>query len=97
MARYKPGDTVIIRDDLDLYMSYCMEDGSSGIGVNSIMARMGGQPCTIDDTSSGRYSILEDNGRWAWTDEMFAGADAKLDDICIDGDCGFGGDPLGPS
>ena len=79
---YGPGDVVKIRDDLVPYESvhdfkdrtyYRMWGWDRGIVANKEMSELRGKYVTITDITNGRYKISEDNGRWAWTDEMFEG------------------------
>lgn len=71
MAKYKIGDKVKIRDDLELDVDYRMCDGTLGIEINREMKNEGGTIATIKGyDSKGRYLIEEDC--WHWTDEMFS-------------------------
>lgn len=87
MARYKPGDCVVVRDDIVASMStrYCMYDDPTISDVaNTQMVKLAGQVCTIDKiTAFGKYRIHEDGRRWNWTDEMFSEPCVELDDIDI--------------
>ena len=73
MTKYKPGDVVIIRPDLQDDTYYAME-GSSERGwiTVGIMVKMAGQMVTIAEYQEDRkgYVIVEDGSCW-WTDGMF--------------------------
>lgn len=79
MAKYKVGDKVKIKDDLEVSADYecCI--------VVSYMLPFRGQTVTISGIDYyGCYRIEEDKKRWAWTDEMFEGLAPetfKLSDI----------------
>lgn len=71
MAKYKIGDKVKIRDDLELNVDYRMCDGTLGVEINREMKNEGGTIATIKGyDNNGRYLIEEDC--WHWTDEMFS-------------------------
>lgn len=73
MPKYKPGDIVMVREDLSEHLCYPMADGSwEGTHVSPSMARRRGNQVTISRiTSEGLYNIEEDFGQWFWTDTMF--------------------------
>ena len=74
---YGVGDAVIIRGDLVAHRLYKMIDGGNiggGISVAQAMINLGGKTAVITGfTPRGNYKIDCDNGKWAWTDEMFVG------------------------
>lgn len=79
MAKYKPGDRVIVRDDIvaDDGVSYYMQDDP--LQHNSFvfgMDKFRGKVVTIDGISNGQYTIEEMGFRW--TDEMFAGLESEI-------------------
>lgn len=66
--RYKVGDLVKLRDDLDLYTNY-----GDGWQCNSNMLELKGQKVTITTVGANYYDIAEDDGHWGWTDNMIEG------------------------
>ena len=68
--RYRPGDRVMVRDDLDIGEYY------NDIGVTKGMLEFRGKEVTIsvrlerDSKNKHCYHIDEENG-WLWTDDMF--------------------------
>lgn len=82
MTKYNIGDRVKVREDLVVHERYYMEDGEIGDSFIADMAQLKGQIVTINAISpTGKYIIMEDNGAYNWTDEMF---ECKLDvDECI--------------
>lgn len=77
MFKYKPGDTVRVREDLSENFCYPMADGSwEGTHPVPSMTRCSGKQVTISGiTSDGLYTISEDCGEWFWTDAMFVPAE----------------------
>ena len=91
--KYKVGDKVIVRSDLEVNMDY---------GSQTFVREMSqyiGKVVTISETYSNRYNIKEDEGEWSWTDEMF---DELVDDeltaeeatrilggICCENQCSY--------
>ena len=72
--KYKIGDKVRVRDDLELDEWYSMSNHNFSDFVNSEMIMFKGKEVTIsDDNFYGMYRIKEDNGDWCWVDEMFSG------------------------
>ena len=78
MSRYRPGDQVLVRDDLELGGHY-KSDGEekARCAFVSPMCDYCGKIVTIVSENGlrdrTRYRIAEDGGDWAWTDEMFVG------------------------
>ena len=71
--KYKIGDKVKVRDDLEEGKRYLMNDRSFSDAVNSEMITFKGKEVTIlANNCFGTYLIKEDNGEWHWTDEMFS-------------------------
>lgn len=67
IIKYKIGDKVIIREDLEegkLYGDY---------SVNKDMFSLRGKIVTICDIGYNFYILKEDIYKWCWTDEMFSG------------------------
>ena len=65
--KYKVGDKVRVRSDLEVNMDY---------GPQTFVREMSqyiGKVVTISETYSNRYNIKEDEDEWYWTDEMFEG------------------------
>ncbi len=70
MARYKVGDRVKVREDLEEDIRYRMYDGSAENVAIDEMRALGGQYVTIDSLGpSGQYRIV--GHPCYWTDEMF--------------------------
>lgn len=73
--RYKIGDTVCIRDDLEMDNKYSMDDSRFGTTVNEMMVGFRGHEAMITNvvTISDRnyYKIDIDEDEWYWTDGMF--------------------------
>ena len=90
-TKYQPGDVVRIRSDLSRdtdYFNECSGRNDGGCDVVDDMIDQGGQFRTIrciHDYENGifRYELLEDEGHWSWTDEMFVGFSSPDED---DGD-----------
>ena len=69
MKKFEVGDTVVIRDDLDVVSWYgtndCVEE----------MVELGGRQAQITEVvkfdKKTEYRIDLDEGDWAWTPEMF--------------------------
>ena len=63
--RYKPGDKVVVRKDLEAHKDY-----GEGVAVSEMVERAG-QTVTISRITfhGAKYNIVEDI--WNWTDEMF--------------------------
>lgn len=62
--KFKVGDKVIIREDLEVGSIY------DGWGFNCIMAHYKGRKAIIIKVNSGSYRIDLDGGIYLWTDEM---------------------------
>ena len=74
MAKYKIGDKVIVRSDLDEDTEYYMDDKSDYWYPEEEMVALGGKVITIKDYKSGSYYLAEEtSGDCFWTDEMFVG------------------------
>ena len=69
----KPGDKVVVRDDLrDDCTRYFMNDSDEYTVVVAKMLDFRGMTVTITTAHPDKgYSILEDFGMYRWTDEMF--------------------------
>lgn len=65
--KYKVGDKVRVRKDLVIDSSYGRED------FVSEMKQFVGKIVTISKVIDEEYMILEDDGDYAWTEEMFEG------------------------
>ena len=78
--KYKEGDVVRVREDLDLYIDYYMEDDGSKVCIVSDMLKFRGECVTIKraidsidypDGWARGYMIEESGVDFIWTDEMF--------------------------
>lgn len=65
--KYKVGDKVRVREDLEADNWYGKEIFVSGMGC------LKGKIVTISKIRYDKYEIEEDNKIWWWTDEMFSG------------------------
>lgn len=82
--KYKVGDKVRVRDDLEIGKWYSMNNCTFSDYVNSKMITFKGKEVTIlADNCFGMYLIKEDNGEWHWTDEMFSGLATSLPKVVI--------------
>lgn len=85
--KYKIGDKVRVRDDLEIGKWYSMNNCTFSDFVNSKMITFKGKEVTIlADNCFGMYLIKEDNGEWHWTDEMFSGLATSLPKVVINTD-----------
>ena len=85
--RYKPGDRVVVRHDLEEGKRYYMDDGGLCDIATSEMVELAGQTVTIRERPSptdGKYYIKE--GRWYWTDDMFEGLESEQTPLEMDGE-----------
>ena len=73
--KYKVGDKVRVRKDLVIDSSYGRED------FVSEMKQFVGKIVTISKMIDEEYMILEDDGDYAWTEEMFEGLANKAPSI----------------
>ena len=81
MAKYKVGDRVRVRSDLNVNKVYSMyHDIEMWKSVNDTMIEFSGKVVTII-YSCEIYSILEDGNKWYWTDEMFEGLAGETLDV----------------
>ena len=76
--RYKPGQEVRVRHDLDYDGEYLMRSGPNKNGDALIavdnMVDFAGKIVRITRYSPyGDYRVKEDGERWRWTDDMFDG------------------------
>lgn len=81
--RYKIGEAVLVRDDLEYGAFYDMRSGpylkdNSNI-VTLDMSELRGQLVHIKDYSSGGQYLVEETNDFRWTDDMFSG---PLGDVC---------------
>ena len=74
--KYKVGDKVKVKNCDDLKNEYELDCfgfiNTPRCAFNHGMEKYCGKVVTIKETYSFGYKINEDNGRWTWTDEMFA-------------------------
>lgn len=68
--KYKPGDIVTIREDLEDGEVYYMEDGSHNTAVGEMLDLCGTRQI-IKLIASGQYRLEGDESYCLWTDEMF--------------------------
>ena len=64
--KYKVGDKVRVREDLEADKEY-----GKDLFVSE-MSFLKGKTVIISDIKYGFYKIIEDSGKWNWTDEMFS-------------------------
>jgi hypothetical protein len=79
-SKFKVGDKVVVRADIQVGGGYKMENDTSGSTVQTFvdsMEKFKGKEVTIKFASGAWYSIQEDEGIWYWTDEMFEGLAVK--------------------
>lgn len=73
--RYKNGEEVIVRADLDQNTRYYMRSGYRADEQYTMLSynqsQRLGKPVHIKNKRGGRYFIEEDYGGYAWTDDMF--------------------------
>lgn len=69
--KYRIGDKVIVRRDLDINKRYFMEDASGSNDVTTEMLELCGKQVEIIDIVYGQYRIDELDYGYRWTDEMF--------------------------
>ena len=82
--KYKIGDKVRVRDDLEIGKWYSMNNRTFSDFVNSKMITFKGKEVTIlADNCFGMYRIKEDNGEYHWTDETFSGPATSLPKVVI--------------
>lgn len=62
--KYKVGDKIRVRKDLEVGEIY------GNIDFIDLMEKYKGQIVTVISVGTAHYEIEEDNGTWAWTDEM---------------------------
>ena len=74
MPKYKVGDKVKVKDNLEHRPGYCMAGRRHSNSVVPEMLRLRGKIVTIEEAEDTGYRIHEDNGAWCWTDDMFYGA-----------------------
>lgn len=73
MTLYKPGDRVVVRDDLRVYTNYAMRGSEQRMTVVEEMLPFRGWEVTIAEVNHGFYFIEEDNHYYYWSDDMFTG------------------------
>lgn len=71
--KYKVGDKVRVREDLDIGIPYHEYDEEFCTFSNDDMKQYAGKRVTISESKEHYYRLSEDNGAWYWTDEMFEG------------------------
>lgn len=85
MAKYKRGDVVYVRQDLEPWSTnYHMEhDRNISDVATGEMVRLAGYPVTIRRVvSPGKYAIVEMG--YNWTDEMFEDSEPEITPINVD-------------
>ena len=68
--KYKIGDKVRVREDLEVDRDYYMESGVCDTFVEE-MAHFRGKVVTICGFRDEEYLVEEDTENWSWTDGMF--------------------------
>lgn len=68
--KYKVGDKVKIKNNLEIDVEYSMEENDFSDTVVEEMEEFFGEEATIEDTSIYGYSLNIDGGEWNWTDNM---------------------------
>lgn len=96
--RYKVGDKVRVRNDLESYCKYGTQVFVRGMNAYK------GRDAEITEVFNTHYSISVDNEEWYWTDEMLEGlveeeltaeeATRILGKICCENKC-YNGCPIG--
>lgn len=69
--KYKPGDKVVVRSDLQCGEYYFNENGDGCDVATTLMTKLCGQVVAIERVVGDKYYIKEDRNRFCWTDEMF--------------------------
>lgn len=72
--RYKPGDRVRVKQNLEQLKPYGMRSGPRPdieAGFVSSMKKFCGKIVTIGGYRRDRYQLKEDTMNWLWTDDMF--------------------------
>ena len=80
MALYKPGDRVVVRDDLIIDAYYAMFDSEETMVVIDEMLPFRGKEVTIAKVNDGFYFIKEDDHLCYWSDDMFSGSAVPIED-----------------
>ena len=80
--KYKVGDKVRIKSDLERGKSYYMYGSDEWATCNSTMISHSGSIATISECCIGQYRLCEFG--YFWTDEMFDGLYSDLPDIAIE-------------
>lgn len=80
MTLYKPGDRVVVRDDLRVYTNYAMRGSEQRMTVVEEMLPFRGWEVTIAEVNHGFYFIEEDNHYYCWSDDMFSGSAVPIED-----------------
>ena len=83
--KYKIGDKVRVRRDLNTYTTYYMDDSTSWNDATEGMQDLSGCIVTIAGNRDGQYTLLE--SQMYWTDGMFESVyiqDEKKLDITLD-------------
>ena len=82
--KYKIGDKVRVRNDIEVHREYKMEDSKELAWITPEMLKFKGEILTITEINQyGKYRVKEDNELWCWTDEMFSGLVASLPKVVI--------------
>lgn len=89
-TKYQVGDTVVIREDIEVGKYYPMEYDNRSIYFNKEMAHCKGvlakitKICCNAGKGSYCYKLDIDRGAWMWSDGMFEARSAELNDFLID-------------
>lgn len=82
--KYKIGDKVRVRDDIEAYKAYKMDGSEKSVWVTPEMLKFQGKILTITEINQyGMYRVNEDNRDWNWADEMFSGLATSLPKVVI--------------
>lgn len=84
--KYKIGDKVRVRSDLEYHIYYEMEDAGAKNTFVSAMKDLSGKIVTISGYRHGQYVLEEQLGNYLWVDEMFDGYAFPEEDMDADAD-----------
>lgn len=82
--KYKPGDKVMIRSDLQEDVDYAEENSGNGLNIASDMLEYAGQVVTIAHNRQFYYGVEEDDHEWNWSIGMFDPSYGEFDSTEVD-------------